>query len=111
MLRGVWSTHFVAMLAYSTPLLVSYDWPLTALSAAIAIGLSGIGLWLVLQGQRVLGGAFCGAMIPAMHYTGMAAFEGAFTIEWDYSYIAASVLLGIGQIGRASCRERVCQYV
>src|SRR3546814_357796 len=65
---GVWSTHFVAMLAYSTPLLVSYDLPLTALSAAIAIGLSGIGLWLVLQGQRVLGGAFCGAMIPALHY-------------------------------------------
>ena len=93
---GVWSTHFVAMLAYRTSLLVGYDLQLTALSAAIAIGLSGVGLWTVLHGQRILGGALCGAMIPAMHYTGMAALEGNFNIEWDYGYVAASILLGIG---------------
>ena len=93
---GVWSTHFIAMLAYQTPLSVGYDLLLTVLSAAIAIGLSGFGLWVVLQGHRIIGGAACGAMIGAMHYTGMAAFNGAFTIEWDYAYVAASVLLGIG---------------
>lgn len=93
---GVWATHFVAMLAYRTTLLVGYDLALTALSAAIAIGLSGAGLWLVARGRTLLGGALCGAMIPAMHYTGMAAYEGAFTIAWDRGYIAASILLGVG---------------
>jgi len=92
---GVWATHFIAMLAYRTPWPVGYDVPLTTLSAVIAIGLSGAGLWLVLQGWRVLGGAVCGAMIGAMHYTGMAALEGEFQIEWDRSYLAASVLIGI----------------
>ena len=92
---GVWATHFIAMLAYRTPWPVGYDVPLTVLSAVIAIGLSGAGLWLVLQGWRVLGGAVCGAMIGAMHYTGMAALEGEFVIDWDRSYLAASVLIGI----------------
>jgi signal transduction histidine kinase len=93
---GVWSTHFIAMLAYRTPLLVGYNLPLTALSAAIALGLSGVGLWIVLRGRNALGGAVCGAMIGAMHFTGMAAFEGPFWIEWNRDYVAASIVIGIG---------------
>lgn len=92
---GVWATHFVAMLAYRTPLMVGYDIPLSSLSAAIAIGLSGVALWLALRGLRVLGGAVAGAMIGAMHYTGMAALEGAFRLDWDYRYVAVSIALGI----------------
>src|SRR3546814_12967756 len=38
---GVWATHFIAMLAYRTPMLVGYDVPLTVLSALIAVCLSG----------------------------------------------------------------------
>src|SRR3546814_6876903 len=49
---GVWATHFIAMLAYRTPMLVGYDVPLTVLSALIAVCLSGVGLWLVLRGWR-----------------------------------------------------------
>ncbi|MPZ12671.1 MAG: PAS domain S-box protein, partial [Kiloniellaceae bacterium] len=93
---GVWATHFVAMVAYRTPLLTGYDLPLTVLSAALAIGFSGLGLWLALAGLRVLGGAVAGAMIAAMHYTGMAASEGWFTIQWDHGYVAASIVIGIG---------------
>ncbi|MGF1630963.1 MAG: MHYT domain-containing protein [Kiloniellaceae bacterium] len=92
---GVWATHFIAMVAYRTPLLTGYDLPLTVLSAALAIGFSGVALWLVLSGLRVLGGAVAGAMIAAMHYTGMSASEGWFTIEWDLDYVAASIVIGI----------------
>ena len=46
---GVWATHFVAMMAYSTPWPVGYDELLTALSAAIAVAVSGLGLWLALR--------------------------------------------------------------
>src|SRR3546814_18992497 len=92
---GVWATHFIAMLAYRTPMLVGYDVPLTVLSALIAVCLSGVGLWLVLRGWRLLGGVICGAMIGAMHYTGMDGFAGPFWIEWDSGYVAASLALGV----------------
>jgi signal transduction histidine kinase len=92
---GVWATHFIAMVAYRTPLLTGFDLPLTVLSAAIAVAFSGLGLWIALQGLRALGGAVAGGMIGAMHYTGMAASEGWFTITWDYGYVAASLVIGI----------------
>src|SRR3546814_14856545 len=41
---GVWATHFIAMLAYHTPLQAGYDVALSTLSAAIAIVLSGVAL-------------------------------------------------------------------
>ena len=92
---GVWATHFVAMLAYSTPLPIGYDLPLTALSALIAVAMSAVGLWAALRGASLLGGIFAGSAIATMHYTGMAALNGAFWLEWDNSYVVASVVLGI----------------
>src|SRR3546814_17649452 len=92
---GVWATHFIAMLAYRTPMLVGYDVPLPVLSALIAVCLSGVGLRLVLRGWRLLGGVICGAMIGAMHYTGMAGFAGPFWIELDSRYVAAALAIGV----------------
>lgn len=92
---GVWATHFVAMLAYKAPWPIGYDVPMTALSAVIAIGLSGVGMWLALNGMYARGGAIAGAAIASMHYTGMAALEGAFQIDWDRRYIIASVVIGV----------------
>lgn len=92
---GIWATHFVAMLAYKAPWPLGYDVPLTALSAAFAIGISGVGLWLALNGIHALGGAVAGVAIASMHYTGMTALEGAFQIDWDRRYIVAAVVIGI----------------
>lgn len=93
---GVWATHFVAMLAYRTPWPVGYDVPYTALSALIAVAMSWAGLWLARHGWAVTGGAVAGAAITSMHFTGMAALEGAFLITWDASYIHAAIIMGIG---------------
>src|SRR3546814_8498423 len=90
-----WSSDVCSSDLYRTPMLVGYDVPLTVLSALIAVCLSGVGLWLVLRGWRLLGGVICGAMIGAMHYTGMAGFEGPFWIEWDSGYVAASLAIGV----------------
>jgi signal transduction histidine kinase len=92
---GVWSTHFIAMLAYSTPWPVGYDEALTVLSAVIAVSMSGLGLWLALRGAHILGGAICGAAIGAMHFTGMAAVEGEFLLDWNLNYVAAALTVGI----------------
>jgi len=92
---GVWATHFIAMLAYSTPLPMGYDVPLTILSAVIAVGVSAMGLTLAYHGHYLLGGAIAGSAISTMHYTGMAALKGPFVIEWNQSYVLASVLFGV----------------
>ena len=41
---GIWSMHFVGMLAFSLPIPLSYDTPTTTASLAIAIGPSGFAL-------------------------------------------------------------------
>src|SRR5581483_7876851 len=71
---GIWSTHFVAMLAFRAGFPVSYDPTWTVLSVAIAIVLCTGGFALSLgRAGPALGGAVTGAAIGAMYYVGMAA--------------------------------------
>ena len=81
---GIWSMHFLGMLAFSLPIPMGYDVPVTLLSMLIAILVSGFALYVVsrktLRWPRLLlAGALMGSGIAAMHYTGMAAM--AITIE------------------------------
>lgn len=96
---GVWTTHFVAMLAYEPTAPVSFDPALTLISLVIAIvGLfvsfvvSGLGSGKILTG---MGGALVGISFAAMHYTGMFAYRITGLVEWDFGYIVASVLLSV----------------
>ena len=103
---GIWSTHFIAMLAFSPGIAGAYNITLTFLSLVAAILLTGWGLAVAIatpsssQG-RWLGGAIVGGGIAAMHYTGMAAFEIQGRIAWDTSLVVVSIALG-GLIGSAA---------
>src|SRR5580700_2420645 len=44
---GIWSMHFVAMLAFIMPISISYDIGLTALSLVVAIFVTGVGLYVI----------------------------------------------------------------
>ncbi|SNS12291.1 putative bifunctional diguanylate cyclase/phosphodiesterase [Pseudomonas segetis] len=87
---GVWSMHFIGMLAFSLPISLGYDVTLTLLSLIIAIFSSAFAMWLVCQenlpGARLwLGGLLMGFGIAAMHYTGMEAMlmtPGIVYIPW-----------------------------
>ena len=58
---GIWSTHFIAMLAFQTSFPVSYAINWTAYSIFIAIAMSALGFGLLLQrGRGALGGAIAG---------------------------------------------------
>lgn len=102
---GIWSTHFIAMLAFSPGIPSGYNIALTALSLAEAILLTGVGLSISLRSKPKyapwLGGAVVGGGIAAMHYLGMAAFEIAGVVLWDPTLVIASILLG-ALIGAAS---------
>src|SRR5688500_5031101 len=77
---GIWSMHFVAMLAYQLPIPVRYEPWTTFASMVAAIATSGFALYIVTRGvlswrRLLLGGAVMGAGIGTMHYTGMAAMR------------------------------------
>src|SRR5271169_5101142 len=44
---GIWSMHYVGMLAYSLPVAVLYDWPTVLLSLLAAVGASAVALTIV----------------------------------------------------------------
>ena len=75
---GIWSMHFIGMLALRLPIPMSYDIPITLLSLLIAVAISTFALYSMSEGtfstRRLLGsGLLTGVGIISMHYTGMAA--------------------------------------
>ena len=68
---GIWSMHFIAMLAFETPLERGYDLGLTVLSALVAIGVVAIGLWIVRERLSVLRLSIAGAIVSLAHALGL----------------------------------------
>lgn len=97
---GIWSMHFIGMLAFSLPVPMAYDALITAFSMLIAVAASGVALYVVQQpvlNVRVLAGAasLIGIGISAMHYTGMAALRMSPPIQYDPLLFITSVLIAI----------------
>lgn len=99
---GIWSMHFVGMLAFSLPIALGYTKLLTFLSWVAAVAVSSVALWVAgrrgrLTLPRIAGGSLAmGAGICAMHYTGMAAMDMVPGIVWDASLVAASAGIAVG---------------
>src|SRR6202051_1343829 len=98
---GIWSMHFVAMLAFSMPIPMSYDIGLTAVSLVVAIFVTGGGFYVISRRSAsplhlVLSGIFMGLGIVAMHYIGMAAMRGHAELSSDRLFVALSVVIAIG---------------
>src|ERR1700686_904216 len=77
---GIWSMHYIGMLAFSLPVPVLYDWPTVLVSLLAAILASGVALYVVSRAQMnhwhaLIGSLAMGAGIAAMHYIGMAAMR------------------------------------
>jgi PAS domain S-box-containing protein len=98
---GIWSMHFIAMLAFLMPMMVTFDVDLTVLSLVVAIVVTG-GAFYVIGNRRVtalhllLSGLFMGIGIVAMHYTGMAAMRMPAEINYDRGLVALSIVIAIG---------------
>ena len=97
---GIWSMHFIGMLAFELPIPVFYDGWITAASLLIAVVTSGYALSVA--SRRVLGalsllgaGIIMGGGIAAMHYAGMAAMRMSPPIEYDPGWFAASIGIAI----------------
>jgi NO-binding membrane sensor protein with MHYT domain len=98
---GIWSMHFVAMLAFVLPMPMSYDVGLTVISLILAILAASGGFYVisrpgVSRPRLVLSGVFMGIAISGMHYTGMAAMRGPVQLSYDSLWVALSVIIAIG---------------
>src|SRR5713101_7242713 len=97
---GIWSMHFIGMLAFKLPIPAAYDVVITALSWLFAIVVSGIALFVVRRptmtgGNLSAGAALMGIGICLMHYTGMFAMRMSPPIQYDPLLFIASVIIAI----------------
>jgi len=97
---GVWSMHFIGMLAFSLPIDLGYDLTLTLVSLLIAVLSSGFALWLINQPSLPLLQLACGALImgtgiSSMHYMGMAAMRMQPGIDYDPQLFSASLAIAV----------------
>ena len=97
---GIWSMHFIGMLAFSVPITLRYNLPVNLVSLFIGMLTSLFALsissrrnlsWRRLAVSSVL----MGAGICGMHYTGMAAIQIVPAISFDPLLVAASVAIAI----------------
>ena len=98
---GVWSMHYIGMLAFRLSIPVWYDWPIVLLSLLTAILAAGaalhfasgreMSLWRTAFGSLVMGGG-----IGAMHYIGMDAMRMSAMCHFNPSIVVLSVMLAVG---------------
>ena len=105
---GIWSMHFIGMLAYKMRPALNYAPGLTALSLVIAIG-AAYGVLSISAARQLswknllLGSVLLGLAICGMHYTGMAAMRMDGIVSYQPLIFALSVAIAMGASAAALC--------
>ncbi len=97
---GIWSMHFVGMLALQLPVLVFYDVLFILASVIAAVVGCAIAFFIFNRATvgtplLVLASVFMGSAIAGMHYTGMAGMRMSPHIVYDPIIVAASIAIAI----------------
>ncbi len=97
---GIWSMHYIGMLAFKLPVPVWYDWRMVLVSLLAAILASAVALYVVSR-QRMglasaaIGSVVMGSGIAAMHYIGMEAMRLSAMCAYRPGILALSIVLAI----------------
>ena len=97
---GIWTMHFVGMLAAQLPAGTLYSVLLTLLSFLLCVLVVGIAAFIVSRGAAnrtwtALAAAVMGSGIVSMHYLGMHAITGPYMLHHDTRYILAAALIAV----------------
>jgi len=99
---GIWSMHFMGMLAWHPPFALYYSVSRTLLSVLVAVCASWLALHLVAQNLsrrslivKVVGALLVGSGICAMHYIGMSALHFTGRVMWDRLWLLNSFLIAV----------------
>lgn len=102
---GIWSMHFIGMLAFQLPVVLGYDPLITLASLTVAILTSGFALSVAVApatGRRSMrayhngSAVVMGMGIVAMHYSGMEAMQMQPRIDYQPPLVLASAIVAIG---------------
>lgn len=98
---GIWSMHFIGMLAFKIPeVQIFYDVPILLLSICISVSASYFSLLTMSDlnprlNTYLLGAVGMGLAISGMHYVGIVGMRMPYRIEWNYLIVTASILISI----------------
>ena len=97
---GVWSMHFIGMLALDMDVGRSYGIVETLLSLLAVVLATSAALGYAAKdpkatGRLVVGGVALGLSVAFMHYLGMAGMNIFGYVIWDYSLVALSVVIAV----------------
>jgi PAS domain S-box-containing protein len=97
---GIWSMHYIGMLAFILPVPVAYHWPTVLLSLFAAIFASVIALGVVSRQKMgsfraLTGSILMGAGIASMHYIGMAAMRLSAVCHFNSFLVILSVVFAV----------------
>jgi PAS domain S-box-containing protein len=97
---GIWSMHYIGMLAFILPIPVAYHWPTVLLSLFAAILASFTALYVVSRqkmgaARAVAGSVLMGVGIASMHYIGMAALRLPAIRQFNSVLVVLSVVLAV----------------
>ena len=98
---GIWSMHFVGMLAFSLPCGITYDPLGTALSMIPGMLASGIALGAISKpdepglSRLSVSAVLMGAGIAAMHYSGMAAMRPEALLRYNLGLVVISIVVAV----------------
>jgi two-component system sensor histidine kinase/response regulator len=97
---GIWSMHYVGMLAFRLPVEVQYDWPTVLISLLAAVLASAVALFVVSRERmglvQALGGSvLMGCGIAGMHYIGMEAMRLPAMCHYSAGLVTLSVFLAV----------------
>ena len=97
---GIWSMHFIGMLAFRMPVYVHYSFAKVLISVLPAVISSGLALYVVSRTKLswislTISSLLMGCGIAAMHYAGMSAMNINATAHYDYKIVGLSVGIAI----------------
>lgn len=96
---GIWSMHFIGMLAMHFQVPMRYNPAETVFSIIVAVIGSILALWAVFRHNQftlknlLIGATVLGSSVVAMHYTGMAGLRISQPILWHTTPVVISIII------------------
>ncbi len=97
---GIWSMHFIGMLAFDIHMAMHYDVVLTIISMLPSLAASWVTLYLLHQRilsshSVIVGGVLVGLGIGTMHYMGMEAMQMGAMLHYDLTMFFLSIFAAV----------------
>jgi len=97
---GIWSMHFLGMLAWETGMAMGYGLLGTLLSLLVAVGVSAFALGYMAAGsfsyrRLAVAGPVAGLGVSVMHFMGMGSMQFGGYLDWNWGLVLTAVLIAV----------------